>query len=164
MKIIVSNEAEKDLVQRLLNVMHEFDILDYIHEETTKEPGVLDGSDNIDDFVIWADEAKILREEIFDTHIEIDETLSDIKVDGELITGTCRFCGLETIGIGEDCEGSTYEDYVDYKSEEKQKDWSCTECHGRICGCCGEKLVDDADENDCADCLAEESGGATHAG
>lgn len=150
MKIIVANQAEKDLIMRLLNVIHEFDILEYIAEQTTKENGPLDGNN---DFIIQEDEADILREETCYPRIEIDKNESDIRVRSELITGTCRFCGLETTGIGEDCEGCTYEEYVDYQSEEKQKSWHCTECESRICECCGEKLTDNDDETECADCL-----------
>jgi hypothetical protein len=152
MKIVVANQAEKDLIKRLLNVMHEFDILDYIHEQTTKEIDPLKGSNTNDDFIIWSDEANILREELYLPFIEIDEKIRDIRVEGELITGTCKFCGIETMGIGEDAEDCTYEEYVKYQSEESQKKWRCTECENRLCECCGERLTENDDETECTDC------------
>ncbi|SFM09552.1 hypothetical protein [Pelosinus propionicus] len=157
MKIIVANQAEKDLITRLFNAMHEFGILEYIHKETTKDTSPRDGTVNDDDFIIWSNEADILREEICYPRIEIDKNESDIKVEGELVTGTCRFCGITTRGIGEDSEGCTYEEYVDYQSQESQNNWRCTECESRICECCGEKLTDNDDETECADCLTSKA-------
>lgn len=150
MKIVVANESEKKLLEKLIEEFHECDIADEIHKITFD-------CDPLHCFT--EDEATIINYAFDQCKVVIDEKEKDILLEeDDMITGTCKFCGVQTTGMSDDCyDAISYEDYLKLMSPEEQEKWTCYECYRRLCSCCGEKLTENDDTNLCPDCEKEES-------
>jgi len=150
LKIVVANQAEKELLKRFVKGMSDLSIYDEFHKidvECLEEKCYFPDCRELD----------ILEGAFNDAMIEVDESESDIYLEeNSIITGTCRFCKVGTTGMEND-DDISYTDYLKMMSQEEQEKWACSECFRLICSCCGENLVDDQDDNDCAECMKEES-------
>lgn len=115
MKIIVNNEAEKDLVKKLLKTMRDYDILNDFREYENSAAAV------------FTDGEISFLEEALDSRILVDGKERQLYAEHDIVTGICSVCGTVTEGI-EDREDIGYSEYLEITSEESQKKWLCEEC------------------------------------
>lgn len=104
MKIIVSSEAEKELMQRFINVVQTSDII----------------SDAIKDFdnenTITSDELYFIENGFCDCELEIAKTYP-MTQEHTVINGYCKGCGSEINGLVDGGDVS-YEEYLEYLDKE----------------------------------------------
>lgn len=148
MKIVVNNEAEKVLLEKLINTINDLDLfgeIERIDKETGNEP------------ILTRRELKILREEFFcgSLSVVVDSKEQEISVENDLTTGTCVVCGAETVGVGPDSyDQVSYRDYLKLMSPEEQGKWKCDACERNTCPECGEaQCLPDVDM--CLGCYEE---------
>lgn len=112
------------------------------------------GAKNFDEWCDMTQEAGFLSEALEylnQADIEVDPAVIEINLlDDSIIYGTCRFCGVQTEGLGDDCYDLTYSRYLELNSPKVQAAWHCESC--RPCYGCGEKVGDE--DGLCPDCAA----------
>jgi hypothetical protein len=118
MKIIVSSEAEKELIKRFLSAMYDLDIID----ELVK----IDNDCGDGDTYLKSGDALFLREAMNDAAIVVGDA-SPLYVEHYNLTGTCVNCGTVTEGTT-DGDDISYDDWLEQTSDERMKNWKCETC------------------------------------
>ena len=112
MKLIVSNEHEKEAMTKLFEALHDSCMEDIF--ETLQSS-----------YKVTYDELVFLQQAVFECNVLIDKKEIEISIDTELI-GKCSKCGCDTYGT---IDGNlpTLRELKD--AQDKAETWLCEDCY-----------------------------------
>lgn len=124
MKIIVRNEAEKDLINRLASLLSEgsLEVVESDDERFAKDSG--------EDQLITSEEYRFLNNAFTNVTFGIDEREAPMELENDIISGVCVVCGTHTEGVidGGDVE---YQEYARLTNDKEKIEWKCETCFNR---------------------------------
>lgn len=122
MKIVVSNEQERQMIHRFLRAINELDILNDLEEidaeyANEKSPMFLSSAE----YTLLRDNLHIF------TKIEVDSNEKQLAFDdNNIVQGACVDCGAHTEGFA-DARTITYKDYLEIINDTENT--RCEDCY-----------------------------------
>lgn len=124
MKIIVRNETEKDLIERLTSLLTQgsLEVVESDDERFARDCG--------EDQLITSDEYRFLNNAFTNVKFGIDEKETPMEAENDIISGVCVVCGEHTEGVidGGDVE---YQEYARLTSDKEKIEWKCETCFNK---------------------------------
>lgn len=115
MRIIVQNEKEAELMERLVMDMDAYGLDEYVKLDAIDGEGI---SKNDSLFLQYAFTA---------AKIEVDTAVEAMYCCSDIVTGKCCKCGVATSGVVDEAE-ITYEEYLAYEKARKDDALYCADC------------------------------------
>lgn len=107
MKIIVSSKAEKELMQKFIEIINDCCCIEDIEE---------DDNDTSEVPVISHDEYRFIENGFNNCKVEVNESIQSMTQEHHIVGGTCQVCRQEISGMT-DGEDITYDEYLEIMSE-----------------------------------------------
>ncbi|WP_110955739.1 hypothetical protein [Anaerosinus massiliensis] len=111
MKIIVSSEAEKELMQRFIEFFNDCEAVEHIEKLDNESKG---------NAALSYEEYRFIENGIYNCKVEVDESVYPLTHEHDIISGICSKCGEKTEGTY-DHNDVSYAEYLEYNSKEIQK-------------------------------------------
>ena len=121
MKVIVNNEKEKELLEKLFDVMYELDGISALENiDNEEKPAYLQ-----------SDEYRLIQDNLGKNAIVVDDREQEMFFDDDdCITGTCVSCKTATMGTSNG-DAVSYSEYLRLMSIESQLNWLCEDCYNK---------------------------------
>lgn len=124
MKIIVRNEVEKDLVNRLATLLSEgaLEVVENDDERFARDCGT--------DQLITSEEYRFLNNAFTNVKFDIDAKERPMEAENDIIVGVCVVCGSHTEGVidGGDID---YQEYSRLTNDSERLEWKCESCFNK---------------------------------